>query len=416
MRRRARRAQRAQARASRRRPPASDGGANLLATRWGRLLCAAVGGLAVATVVGLLLLWPPSQHGGTSEAFGGPTTAASVTAARDVRCPGPVAQRCRRLTARLDEGADSGRTAQLDLGPVNLVSTYAPGDSIRVHAAPAAPGAAAGPAYQLAGPDRRGTLVWLIAGFALLVVLLARWRGLLALVGFAASLALVVKFLVPAMLAGSAPLLVAVVGALAVMFITVGLTYGVSVQSAAAVLGIAASLLFAGIAGAIAVDSAKLDGRSSELASYLEQSHGGLSLQGVVLAGVVLGALGVIADMAVTQASAVMALRRTDPRLDARRLFTRAFGVGRDHLVATTHTLVLVYVAATLPLLLVLQSASVGFTDAVNFEDVAGPIVATLIGAIALLLSVPLTTAVAALLVSHASPGDLPAGHHGHEH
>jgi uncharacterized membrane protein len=230
------------------------------------------------------------------------------------------------------------------------------------------------------------------------------------------SLLLVVKFLVPAILAGSPPLLVAVIGALAVMFITVGLTYGVSPQSAAAILGISASLVFAGVAGTIAVHAAQLDGRSSDLATYLQQTNSHLSLQGVVLAGLMLGALGVLADMAVTQASAVMALRRANPGLGLRGLFTGAFGVGRDHLIATTHTLVLVYAGATLPLLLVLRSAGVDPVDALNTQDVAEPVVATLVGAMALLLSVPLTTALAGLLVSHAPPDALPDAHAGHRH
>jgi uncharacterized membrane protein len=395
---------------------AGGSGSRLIATRWGRVLVGSVVALALATVVGLLVLWPAASHHGASQAFGGTTYGAVVTAVNDVRCPGPVAQRCRRVSARVTDGPGHGKVAVLDLGPSDLVSHYSAGDRIRVQPVAAPRGSTAPPSYQFAGLDRRGTLVWLAVAFAALVVLLARWRGVLALAGFAASLLLVVKFLVPAILAGSPPLLVAVVGALAVMFITVVLTYGASPQSAAAILGIAASLLFAGIVGTIAVHAAQLEGRSSDLALFLQQSDSHVSLQGIVLAGLVIAALGVLADMAVTQASAVMALRRTDPGLGARALFARAFGVGRDHLIATTHTLVLVYVGATLPLLLVLQSTGVSATDALNAQDVAEPIVATLVGAMALLLCVPLTTALAAALVSHMPPDALPDSHAGHHH
>jgi uncharacterized membrane protein len=388
----------------------------LIDTRWGRVLGCAVAALAVATVVGLIALWPSAQHHGPSQAFGGKTFGATVTAVRDVRCPGPTAQRCRRLDARLDEGPSRGTPISLDLGPSALVSHYAAGDRIRVQPVDAGPGSRGASDYQFAGLDRRGTLRWLVIAFAVLVLVLARWRGALALVGFAASLLLVVKFIVPAMLAGSPPLLVAIVGSLAVMLITVGLTYGASPQSAAAVLGIGASLLFAAFAGTIAVHAAQLDGRSSDLAIYLQQSDSHLSLQGIVLAGLVLGALGVVADMAVTQASAVMALRRANPQLGIHGLFSGAFEVGRDHLIATTHTLVLVYVGATLPLLLVLQSSGVSATDALNAQDVAEPIVATLIGAMALLLSVPLTTALAAAFVSHVPADAVPDTHHAHHH
>ena len=411
----ARRADHRPGRARARRVGATELG-RLITTRWGRVLIGSVGVLALATTVGLLVLWPSARQRGPSRALGGKTLAATVTGVRDVRCPGPTAQRCRRLVARLDEGTSRGTQASLDLGPSALVSRYARGDKIRVQPVAAPAEARGGVSYGFVALDRRGTLRWLAIVFALLVVALARWHGALALAGFAASMLLVIKFLVPAILAGSPPLLVAVVGALAVMFITVGLTYGVSPQSAAAILGIAASLLFAGVAGTLAVHAARLDGRSSDLSLYLQQSDSRLSLQGIVLAGLMLGALGVLADMAVTQASAVMALRRANPRLGARALFSSAFGIGRDHLIATTHTLVLVYVGATLPLLLALQSSAVSFTDALNTQDVAEPIVATLIGAMALLLSVPLTTALAALLVIHVPPAALPDPHSGHHH
>ena len=398
------------------RPFASHAHTRLLATSWGRVLVGSVAVLLLATVIGLVALWPSAHHDGRSQAFGGRTYAATVTAVRDVRCPGPTAQRCTRLVATLGEGEDKGTRTTLDLGPTDLVSRFAAGDHIRVRPVAVPPGSRAAPAYGFASLDRRGTLLWLVVAFAALVLVLARWRGLLALVGFALSLLLVVKFLVPAITAGSPPLLVAVVGALAVMFVTVGLTYGVSPQSGAAILGISASLLFAGVAGTIAVHAADLDGRSGELAMYLQQGGRHLSLQGIVLAGMVLGALGVVADMAVTQASAVMALRRANPELGARGLFSGAFGVGRDHLIATTHTLVLAYAGATLPLLLVLQSAGVSPTDALNAQDIAEPVVATLIGAMALLISVPLTTALAAALVSHVPAAALPDAHAGHHH
>ena len=148
----------------------------------------------------------------------------------------------------------------------------------------------------------------------------------------------------------------------------------------------------------------------------LSQTNGAISLQGVVLAGLVIGALGVLADMGVTQASAVMALRRANPGLSAVGLYRGAFTVGRDHLVATTHTLVLAYVGATLPLLLVLRTTGVALPDALNTQDIAEPIIATLVGSMALLVSVPLTTALAAALVSRVPAGALPKSHHTHGH
>lgn len=386
--------------------------AALLRTRWGRALAIAVCVLALATVAGLVALWPAGAHRGPAQAFGGERTGAKVLRVLSVRCPGPVEQRCQTLQARVDDGP----VVRLALGPEELTSSFDAGDRIRVERIQAQPGARNVAPYAFASVDRRGTLIWLTIAFAVLVVVMARMRGVLALAGFALSFLLVIKFIVPAILAGSPALLVSLVGCLAVMFVTVGLTYGLTAQSAAAALGIAGTLLFATLTGTLAVHAAKLDGRSSEIAIALIQTTRGVSLQGIVLAGLVLGSLGVLADMAVTQASAVMAVRRANPQLGMRRVYQEGFAVGRDHLVATTHTLVLAYAGATLPLLLVLQAVGTSTTDALNLHDVAEPLVAILIGAMALLISVPVTTALAAAVLSHIPVSALPEHDHSHHH
>jgi uncharacterized membrane protein len=161
---------------------------------------------------------------------------------------------------------------------------------------------------------------------------------------------------------------------------------------------------------------AHLDGKTGDLSLALSQQQHGISLQGVVLAGMVIGALGVLADTAVTQASAVMALRRANPGLGMRRLFSGAFSVGRDHLSATIHTLVLAYAGGALPLLLVLRSAGVGVNDGLNTQDVAEPIVAGMVGCLGLVLAVPLTTLLASFLIARVPADLVPDSHAGHAH
>jgi uncharacterized membrane protein len=402
-----RRAQRAHARSTQ--PPPDATG--LLATTSGRLLAGAVGVLALLTLIGFVALWPGGLPGGKQSAFGGSTLGAHVKAADTVRCPGPTAQRCRRITVTVDDGADAGQRATLDLGPVDVTPTLSAGDGVRVQRTE--PGA--GGRYAFADVDRRTPMLWLAIGLALLAVVVARWRGLLALVGVLVSLAIVVGFLVPAVLAGSDPVLVSLVAALAVMFVTLALTYGPGPQSLAAALGIGSSLLLAALVGHAMVSSAHLDGRTGELQPLLQLGARGVSLQGIVLAGMVIGALGVLTDMAVSQASAVTALREANPDLGPSALYRGAFAVGRDHLSATIHTLVLAYVGASLPLILVLRDAHVGLGDALNGQIVAEPVVATLVGAIALVAAVPLTTGLAALLVARVPAAAL-HGHHGHAH
>ncbi len=394
--------------------------APLLGSRSGRTLVALAAGLLLATLAGLVLLWP----GDAADRPGAPpasprTLAAEVTVLRTAPCPGPAAQRCASIVVRLGEGPDRGRSSRITLGPVGQTTRLGTGDRVRVSrtAVPAGAAGAGVERYGLAGVERRGAIAWLLGAFVLLVLLFARWRGLLALIGFAVSLGLVTRFLVPAMLDGSSPVLVALTGSLAVMFVTLGLTYGVAPASLAAALGITAALALGAGLSRLWVGLAHLDGRSSELGALLVQRGSGLSLQGIVLAGMVIGALGVLADTGVTQASAVLALRRANPGLGAGAVYREAFAVGRDHLTATIHTLVLAYVGASLPLILVLTQAGVPTVDALNSEDIAEPVIATLVGSVALLASVPLTTGLAALLITRIPAGALPeGGAHAHHH
>ena len=393
--------------------PAPEGSRGLLSAPAGRVLAALTGGLLLATVVALVALWPSDHRHALHGALGGATVRAEVTRQLEVSCQGPVAQHCRRVVARISEGADKNRLVTLDIGPVAATPDLGPGTAIRVQRPEGAP---AGSPYGYVDVDRRTPLLWIAIAFALLGVLVAGRKGILALLGVAASAALVTVFLVPAILDGRPPVLTSLVAALAVMFITLLLTYGVTAPSLAAASGIATCLLFAVLAGDLALHITHLDGRGGELAPYLQQAGvNSLSLQGIILAGMVIAALGVLTDTAVTQASAVMALRRTDPGLRIRGLYREAFAVGRDHLAATVHTLVMVYVGTLLPLILLIESANIGVTDALNGQFVAEPLVATLIGAMALMISIPLTTVLAASLAVRVPSAALADAHlHAH--
>jgi uncharacterized membrane protein len=385
----------------------------LLRSPAGRALAAATGLLLALTVVAVIALWPSGDETATTGAFGGATIAATAQRVEIVPC-GPLEQDCRRVVARIDEGPDTGRRVTLDLGPVEATQSIDAGQRIRVTRTTGAPPGT--PPYGFSDADRRAPLLWIFVAFAAVGVVVARGQGLLALVGLAASLVLVVTFLVPAMLDGSPPVLVSLVASLAVMFVTLGLTYGVSAQSLAAASGIGASLLLATLLGDLALSAASLEGRGGDLFPMLQQAGAGdVSLRGIVLAGMVIGALGVLTDTAVTQASAVMALRRANAALGVRALYREAFAVGRDHLAATIHTLVMAYVGTLLPLLLVLEAADVGVTDALNGQFLAEPAVATLVGSMALMASVPLTTLLAALLAVRVPVRALGSAHaHAH--
>jgi uncharacterized membrane protein len=404
-RRAAERRERRTARRRRRGPPRSELGW-LMASPAGRTLVGLVATVAVLTLLGLALLWP---HAGPDKPTASlpPTLAAHVDSVRETVCDTPTPQRCRELVIRV--GRD--RTT-MNLGPTKSAPEVRADSTVRVTEVPhVAGGPEASQRYSFVDVERGSSIVVASGIVAALALVLLRWRGLLATLGVLLSLLLLLKFVVPALLAGRPAVLVALVGSLAVMFVTVTLTNGLGAQTMAAALGITATVLLACGLATAGVHLAILDGRSEDLALALAQHGESISLRGVVIAGMIIGALGVIADTAVTQASAVMALRRADPGLSARQLYRSAFAVGRDHLSATVHTLVLAYAGASLPLLLVIADADVGTADALNLQPIAEPAIATAIGCIALIAAVPLTTSLAAALVARIPAEQLPNAH-----
>lgn len=374
-------------------------------------------------LVALVVLWPPARPlSGPDEVRGGDPVQAGVEQVERFRCE--LSRRpCQRLTIELRDGPDEGETARLTLPGEDVAPAMSGGDRIRVvrnfdpEAGGARPGGAAAEPYAFADFERR-TPVYLVVGlFGLVVVILGRWQGVRSLVGLGMSLAVVTQFIVPAILDGEPPVLVALVGALAVVMATLTITYGVGAKTVAAALGAAVSIgLIAGLALAF-VELANITGFSSEESVLLRATPGRseLSLEGLVLAGMLIGALGVLDDVTVTQASTVLALRRAAPAQGFARLFRSALSVGRDHLGATVNTLVLAYVGAALPILLIFANQQTSFGTALNRESVAEEVIAMCVGSIGLVVAVPLTTALAALLALRL-PADALPDDHGHAH
>ena len=377
---------------------------------------AAVAALALATVAGLTLLWPNGDAPGL--AFGAKTERAEVVDAQPTECRNPAVSDCESLTLELRSGPTEGDRAQVITGDSGPAPDLGPGDHVRVTRNEIPPGAGPGAEeYALAEVERQGPMLWLVAAFGLLVVVFGRLRGALALVGLGVSLAVVVAFIVPAILEGEAPLAVAIVGAAAVMLATITLAHGLNAKSLAAILGTTGSLVLTILLALLFTELAKLTGLSSEEATLLQAGGTDVSLKGLVLAGMVIGALGVLDDVTVSQASTVMALRRANPADRFRQLYSSAIAVGRDHVAATVNTLVLAYVGASLPILLVFGVSDIQFADAINREAVSEQVIAMLVGSIGLIAAVPLTTALAAALATRVPPDAVAdANPHGHAH
>ena len=374
--------------------------------------------LAGVTVGGLIKLWPhgPRRHVPGITAVKTDGAVVKTIAAR--RCSDLGFETCFRLGLKLLDGSDKGTTTTVTVGKTTGYTSFGVGDHVRVFRNPPPPSGYRGPSagrYSFYDYDRRMPLAWLAAVFVVLLLFGSRLAGVRALVGLGASLALVVFFVIPSILAGHSALAVALVGSLAVLLATIPISYGLGPKAVAAWLGTALSLLFAVGLAAIFTSLTHLTGTDSEQAVNLATSDSHVSLHGLLLAGMIVGALGVLVDLTVSQASTVIALRRANRSLGFGGLFRGALEVGHDHIAATVNTLVFAYAGAALPTLLIFSVAGTSFTDAINSETVAGEVVATLVGAIALVLSMPLTTALAAMLATRM-PGRQLDAHAGHTH
>jgi uncharacterized membrane protein len=250
--------------------------------------------------------------------------------------------------------------------------------------------------------ERRGSLVWLFAAFVLVSALISGWKGVRSLIGILFSLAIIIFFIIPQILAGKDPVLVSILGSFVFLSFSMYLVYGWTLKTHAAVLGILIALFITGLLSAFFIDFTRLTGFGDENAMFLVQQNAAqISLRGLLLAGMLIGALGVLDDLVISQASSVFELHSANTSLDLKFLYRRAMNIGRDHVASTVNTLVLAYAGASLPMLLLFSMNSGDYALLSNMSMVAEEIVRTLVGSIGLFLSVPITTFLACLLALH---------------
>ena len=386
------------------------------------LLVALLVPLFVATVAGVVALWPradPSTYlpeAGRFAAAGVTTVSAVVEDVEPHICDEGVegVERptrkavCATVTAVLDGGTGAGGRVTVDVRASVVDAGIYPGDAVELLRLPAADEAPV--TYTFAEFERGAPLVWLAAAFTVLVVLVARLRGLLGLLGLVLAFALILEFLLPALLAGENPLLVGVVGSAAIMFIVLYVAHGISIRTTTALIGTLFGLASAAVLGQWAARAAHLTGAASEDDLAVGALGREIDLSGLLLCGLVIATLGVLNDVTVTQASAVWELHALQPSASPAQLFAGAMRIGRDHISSTVYTIAFAYAGASLPVLILINLYQRPVADPLTGELLAEEVVSTLVGAIGLVLSVPLTTAVGVALVTAARAGSTPAG------
>ncbi|MEV7552114.1 YibE/F family protein [Amycolatopsis sp. NPDC089917] len=364
--------------------------------------------LAVATVAGMVFLYPWGKDPVKSVFPQGTPVSATVTTTITGPClaegqvqvgePPPDAKPCLTSEVTMTDGPGAGKPLKLTLPIEPSTPRFAAGDKVVLSYNG---GDAANPASFQIVDFQRGMPLLLLAGlFAVAVIVLGRWQGLAALIALGLSFLVLALFVLPSILAGESPLLVAIAGAGAIMFVALYLTHGLSARTSVAVLGTLVSLILIGVLSAIFSAAASLTGLDDSTSQLIGSLGHGIDARGLLLAGVVIGALGVLDDVTVTQTSAVWELRRANPSLGWRELYGAGLRIGRDHVGSAVNTLVMAYAGAALPVLLYTSLSGVGLGSILGAEDIAQEIVRTLAGSVGIVAAVPVTTVLAALIAS----------------
>lgn len=370
-------------------------------------LVAVVVALLLAAVAGVVLTWPA----GGGPRVGTPDTGAElvrgeVTATTARTCPGgtgedrlpdgtiPATVACPDATVALDDGA----TATVVVPTALFRSGLASGERVVLARYPARDGLPE--TYTWQDVDRRTPLVVLVVVLVVATVAVGRRRGAAALLGLGLGGATIGFYVLPALLADENAVVVSLSAATALMGVVIYLTHGVSTRTTAAYLGTVAGLALTAAIAVVAVDANHLLGLDDENSYTVSVLTGAVDLRGVVLAGTLVAALGILNDVTITQASAVWEVRAARPSASFRDLYAAGMRVGRDHLASTVYTVAFVYAGAALPTLLLIRLYDQPLGEVLTTAAIAEEVVRTAVGGIALAVTVPVTTALAAAAIT----------------
>lgn len=382
--------------------------------------------LGIIVLAGLVVLWPSKQTVDIPLPFQNASGGAVATEAGKVidqsigPCGSPLAGRvfggaptpppvasyeCTRSVIAIESGPNAGAKTLFEIAPGPGQPDLRVGDDIRVVRQTDQNGTTL---YGFDDYARGVPLLAIVIVFAIVVCVVARWRGFRALLGLLLTFAVVVIFLLPALLENKPAIPVALVAGGAILYVVLYLAHGVSLRTSSALLGTLAAMLLAAVLSWATIRLTQLTGLSEEqntnVATYLQH----VSITGLLLAGFIIGTIGVLNDVTITQASAAFELAALDKESPRRKVFAAAMRVGRDHIASTVYTLVFAYAGGALPLLLLFSVAGRSVHDVLVSDAVAIEIVRSAVGGIALALSVPLTTVIAVVLArpfgsSHAA-------------
>lgn len=297
-----------------------------------------------------------------------------------------------KMELQVTSGSKNGKTITVENGnvPVVNVRDFKVGEKVIVTISKMPDGK---DFYTITDYVRRDALAWLFGIFVAMTIIIGGIRGAASLFGMGISFAVIFLFILPQISAGNDPILIAIIGAVFIIPSTFYLSHGFNKKTTFAVIGTLIALTLTGVLASTFVEGARLTGLASEEAVFIQaMQQNTINIKGLLLAGIIIGVLGILDDITISQAAIVSQLKKTNPKLSFQELYARAMDIGKDHIASVVNTLVLVYTGAALPLLLLFINNPLPFSDVINYEILAEEIVRTLVASIGLIMAVPLTT------------------------
>ncbi|MFJ6375386.1 YibE/F family protein [Pseudarthrobacter oxydans] len=385
-----------------------------LRRRANRLLLAVLVPLALLTFAAMVLMWPSGSRDGItltnpySGAPGATFESGKIQRVVEESCTqaagqGAQGQRASDCTFAFTEPDKGGSLIKVIINPdVAKSHGIRAGDRISYLDLTSSPGAAsdqATPRYIFVDFIRTVPILLLAILYSVVVIAVARWRGLRALVGLVGAFAVLAAFVLPGLVEGKPPLLLALVGSTVIMIGMLYFAHGFSARTSTALLGTMFGLGITAVLAAWATDAANLWGAGSSEASVLSNISGNISISGIILCGLIISGLGVLNDVTIAQSSSVWELYELAPETSARNLFTSAMRIGRDHIASTVYTITFAYAGAALPIMILTMLYNRPLGEALTSAEMSEEVVRTLVGSIGLVLAIPVTTAIAVLVV-----------------
>lgn len=385
--------------------------------------------LTLLTLAAMVLMWPSGSKEGITLAS--PYAAAPgvtfdtgkiqrvvVGSCSDAQAGGDPAvqapQEGSQCTFAYTEPDKGGNPVKVVINP-DIAKSHGvkPGDNIRYLNLSKAQGATGqgAPAYVFVDFVRTLPIIFLAVLYAVVVIAVARWRGLRALIGLVGAYVVLVSFMLPGLVEGKPPLLLALVGSTVIMIGVLYFAHGFSARTSTALLGTMFGLAITALLAAWSTDAANLAGVGSHDAATLTNMSDNISISGIILCGLIISGLGVLNDVTITQSSAVWELWELAPETSARQLFASAMRIGRDHIASTVYTIAFAYAGAALPVLILVMLYERPLGDALTSAELSEEVIRTLVGSVGLVLAVPVTTLIAVLVVKatgingHAAKG-----------